>query len=245
MNNLVNTEGLNHLALAIFKFLDNKSLATCRQVNHTWKDLIESQKFFYARKLLKMVKENPDLFKFGNSQWFSIVEDLIENNEHELKDLKNMTTFLTLFFKAKSNYVKNGHQSPLEWIASKTSNDFKWAKWMEFCMKYLHTFGWYNIRKYPDSRTALKTAVYENNAPVLKLLLENGQGKEMDFEEPDANGFNPFIWACVRGGVEIVKLYLQYADKYPKEKYGWCEGIGMYFLLLEFDHPFFNSEITS
>ena len=76
MDAFVKSQGLNHLAIAILIYLDDKSLVQCRQIKKSWKALIDNQKFFYIRQLQKLVENNQLFFTFKNRQWFQIVDGI-------------------------------------------------------------------------------------------------------------------------------------------------------------------------
>ena len=42
-----------HLSEAIFVRLDDRSLASCREVNKTWQEFVDSQRIYWIRKILK------------------------------------------------------------------------------------------------------------------------------------------------------------------------------------------------
>ena len=209
MDAFVKSQGLNHLAIAILIYLDDKSLVQCRQIKKSWKALIDNQKFFYIRQLQKLVENNQLFFTFKNRQWFQIVDGISRLRRlYKLTMIKNMTKLLTQFFKAKSSYVHL--YSPMEWIVSKNQ-----AIWIKFALKYVTDLDHKNLRNdYTETRTALMTAVKAGYVNIVKLILQNCQGKSISFDVIDRNGFTPFINACNRGQLEIVKLFLQYADEY-------------------------------
>ena len=59
-----------HLSEAIFVRLDDRSLASCREVNKTWQEFVDSQRIYWIRKILKYA--NPQS-KF-HEEWKIVLE---------------------------------------------------------------------------------------------------------------------------------------------------------------------------
>ena len=56
MEVLVENPGFRHLAIKIFQNLDFESLQKCLQVNSTWYEVIQDQRFAWILQLHKMKK---------------------------------------------------------------------------------------------------------------------------------------------------------------------------------------------
>ena len=206
-------DAFDHLALNIFIRLNDKSLANCRRVNKAWKNLIDGQKFYYIRQIVKCKRRHGSFFG-PNEHWRKILENL--DSKQKLSDLKNMTIFFKEFFKLKNPILYD----PLEWMVSRNQ-----LPWVKFLLKFVTDVDTYtnigtelefetNEKVDDDPRTPLITACRNGNTDVVKLLFEQ-KGKKINFNVRDFNGsFTPFVTACSRGEVEIVKLFLKYADEY-------------------------------
>ena len=49
MDSFINNPGFQHIGKKIFKFLDHKSLVSCRKVNRAWKKLVDDPNLWLKR----------------------------------------------------------------------------------------------------------------------------------------------------------------------------------------------------
>ena len=205
----------DHIAVNIFSNLSDKSLADCRRVKKSWKELIDKQKFYYVRQLAKKKEKHPRFFN-ANQQWNDIIDDLKNESESKLSDLKNMNIFLKEFFKLKqpSNY------DPLEWMVSRNQ-----ITWVTFLLKFVQdldqetdigsglVFDPNDDANDDLPTTPLMTACHHGYADIVKVIMGNVEGKTIDLNKRGNGGQPPFIHACCRGETEVVKVFLEFADK--------------------------------
>ena len=205
----------DHIAVNIFSNLSDKSLADCRRVKKSWKELIDKQKFYYVRQLAKRKEKHPRFFN-ANQQWNDIIDDLKNESESKLSDLKNMNIFLKEFFKLKqpSNY------DPLEWMVSRNQ-----ITWVTFLLKFVQdldqetdigsglVFDPNDDANDDLPTTPLMTACHHGYADIVKVIMSNVEGKTIDLNKRGNGGQPPFIHACCRGETEVVKVFLEFADK--------------------------------
>ena len=205
----------DHIAVNVFSNLSDKSLADCRRVKKSWKDLIDKQKFYYVRQLAKKKEKHPRFFN-ANQQWNDIIDDLKNESESKLSDLKNMNIFLKEFFKLKqpSNY------DPLEWMVSRNQ-----ITWVTFLLKFVQdldqetdigsglVFDPNDDANDDLPTTPLMTACHHGYADIVKVIMSNVEGKTIDLNKRGNGGQPPFIHACCRGETEVVKVFLEFADK--------------------------------
>ena len=205
----------DHIAVNIFSNLSDKSLADCRRVKKSWKELIDKQKFYFVRQLAKR-KEKHQRFFNANQQWNDIIDNLKNESESKLSDLKNMNIFLKEFFKLKqpSNY------DPLEWMVSRNQ-----ITWVTFLLKFVQdldqetdigsglVFDPNDDANDDLPTTPLMTACHHGYADIVKVIMSNVEGKTIDLNKRGNGGQPPFIHACCRGETEVVKVFLEFADK--------------------------------
>ena len=205
----------DHIAVNIFSNLSDKSLADCRRVKKSWKELIDKQKFYYVRQPATRKEKHPRLFN-ANDQWNDIIDDLKNESESKLSDLKNMNIFLKEFFKLKqpSNY------DPLEWMVSRNQ-----ITWVTFLLKFVQdldqetdigsglVFDPNDDANDDLPTTPLMTACHHGYADIVKVIMSNVEGKTIDLNKRGNGGQPPFIHACCRGETEVVKVFLEFADK--------------------------------
>ena len=80
IQDLIQNQGLKHVAEKIFGYLDAKSLANCREVSKSWRDLIDDGKMWWILQLQEMMcgfLSNPNL----NQNRIKIVEFILSQAE--------------------------------------------------------------------------------------------------------------------------------------------------------------------
>ena len=190
--------GLRHIALIILTKLDNKSITKCRLVNKAWKSLIDSEKFYFIRQIIKFKTKYKSFFK-AHVEWNGILGDF--DSKQKLSDLKNMSRFLHEFFKMKNPEKYD----PFEWIVSR--NEINWVKFLLRFVKDLNQTSevgsetnfketTYNTESHEP---AFFTACFEGYTEIVELLMNvSKDDKIIDYNWQDLGGRTPFQIACER-----------------------------------------------
>jgi len=182
-------------------------------VNKAWKSLIDSEKFYFIRQIIKFKTKYKSFFK-AHVEWNGILGDF--DSKQKLSDLKNMSRFLHEFFKMKNPEKYD----PFEWIVSR--NEINWVKFLLRFVKDLNQTSevgsetnfketTYNTESHEP---AFFTACFEGYTEIVELLMNvSKDDKIIDYNWQDLGGRTPFQIACERGETKIVKLFLKHAEE--------------------------------
>ena len=222
LDELVRNSGLQHIAQNIFQHLDLPTLSRCRQVSSSWKICIDNDKYWW-KKLLK----HKSFIWTGNGM---DLPDLVETLNYicAKETLANMKLFgqlvLDYFLCLKKPQLWKGFResasfdTPIHYAAHKNRLDI-----FDFLanIPVLPNLNIQNRYEYSDQLqgTLLGNACAENQTLVLEYFMNLKGAKKIDFnckiegyEEGD-RGFSLFHEACKFGNIEVVKLFLKYADE--------------------------------
>ena len=101
MEVLVENPGFRHLAIKIFQNLDFESLQKCLQVNSTWYEVIQDQRFAWILQLHKMEEK-----AMGN-QWFqSMKPAFLYYKKRNFAELMKFVGFMKRFLACPSKRNK-------------------------------------------------------------------------------------------------------------------------------------------
>jgi hypothetical protein len=209
-----------HLGEAIFVRLDDRSLASCREVNKTWQEFVDSQRIYWIRKILKYA--NPQS-KF-HREWKIVV------GKTPIKFLKQFADFVWLEPKSESCplYVAGGlgDIELFDHIKEKTGlnedsknklghTPFHVAAFnnnLSLCKAIIDRVKDKNPRC-NTGVTPLHLAAHQRHLKVCELIIEKLQDKN-----PKCNiGKTPLHLAASKGHLKICLLIMNKVDdKYPK-----------------------------
>ena len=214
-----------HLTEAIFVRLDDRSLASCREVNKTWQEFVDIQRIYWIRKILKYA--NPQS-KF-HEEWKTVVD------KTPIKFLKRFATFVWIQPKIKScplyvagglgdielfNCIKEKTGLNEESKNSRGRTPFHVAAFnnrISLCKVIIEKIG----DKNPSCNTGvtpLHLAAHQGHLKVCELIIEKLQDKN-----PKCNiGKTPLHLAASKGHLKVCQLIMDKVnDKNPKSDNGW------------------------
>ena len=180
-----------HLSDAIFVRLDDRSLASCREVNKTWQAFVDRQRIYWIRKILKYA--NPQS-KF-HEEWKTVVA------KTPIKVLKQFARFVWLQPKNES--------SPL-YVAG-SLGDIELFN----CIK--EKTGLNEESKNNQGRTPFHVAAFNNRISLCKAIIEKMQDKNPGCN----TGETPLHIAARLGHLNVCQLIMEkLQDKSPRCKKG-------------------------
>ena len=108
-------QGLNHIVRNISRFLDVRSLAQCRLVSKSWKELIDNLREWLVLQLVhincnkkKFIKESKVLktsIKRNFPEWSDVIEQI--SRTQNIPTLKEFVQQMWIYFRAEINYAIN------------------------------------------------------------------------------------------------------------------------------------------
>ena len=189
MEELVENPGFLHLAIKIFQKLDLESLQRCSQVNSTWYEVIQDQRFSWILQLNKM----EEIAK--SNQWFqSMKPAFVFYANQSFSELKNFVGFMREFYNENRLSMK---YSPLTFALIKSD-----LNGLEYLMKSQIEMN--GLPKSDDAETiAVHFACTMTQPKYVQFYLENS-------EDLNFLGMTPFQYACNYGLVDAVKTFLKF-----------------------------------
>lgn len=187
---LITTQGFCHIAQEIFQYLDDSSLAKCRQVCKNWQQFIDNSfdYFFYTRFLTKYKTEENALFESADEGFWPVFRCIFE--QAKVKNPADEKGYTPLHFAAWE-----GHLQIVQLILQNT--------------KRIHPKTDYH------GFTPLHYATLSGHLPVIKCLLKRKTQKL----PKDEDGKTPLHLAAENGHFEICKLILDnVSDKHPLDR---------------------------
>ena len=181
-----------HIVQDVFKELDNKSLANCRNVSRACCDFIADEKFYWIRKIKKCVP-----MKKFRRHW----KKVLKNTPTE--DIKEIFVTVKQFAESDLNKYKN-NWSPLHITAAQGH--------LEFCKYIIEKIKDPNPKRRKNGVTAFHLAAHNGHKEICELMIDNLEDKN-----PATNfGMTPFHYASKEGHFDVCKLLIQnIEDKNP------------------------------
>ena len=199
MEVLVENPGFRHLAIKIFQNLDFESLQKCLQVNSTWYEVIQDQRFAWILQLHKMEE------KSMADKWFqSMKPAFLYYKKQNFAELKQFVGFMKRFYLENRFSIK---YSPLTFALAKSD-----LNGLEYLMKSQIEMN--GLPKSDDDAEtmALHFACAMNQPKSIQFYLEHSEELKTNVNAINFHGLTPFQLACNKGQVDVVKTFL----KFPK-----------------------------
>ena len=182
-----------HLVTNIFKELDDQTLATCRNVSGLFCDHLESDKFYWVRRIQRYKKNVGTTYP----QW----NNVLKNTSVEL--VKELAVSTQQFFKDDATRT-DLHWSPLQVVAEQGN--------LELC-KYI-------LEKTKNTKSCIQNnvgvyythpllmAAKKGHVEIVKFLLDISKEKNPS----DVDGMTPFHFAAKSGRTDVCKLIIENID---------------------------------
>ena len=187
-----------HLVTDIFKELDDKTLATCKNVSRLYCEYLDSEKLLWIR----MIQNYRKNMKNSYLQWNKI----LKNTPFEL--VNELSVMTHQFFKDDSSRSRF-QWSPLQ-IVAKQGN-------LELC-KYIFEKTKYIKLRNGSKWTPLHIAARKGHEEICKFLIHNSDKKN----PTDDNGNTPLHFAAERGLTNICKLIIENVDNKNPAAFNGC-----------------------
>ena len=195
MDLIIGNEGLNHLAVHIFNYLDFSSLKQCRLVCKSWRMTIDEDQVWWLLQLQQILSLNKLDEKDEWNQLFGYY-----------KRKKGSLDLIQTLLKSTKEYLDLNPASIKESILLWTVKNQK----IEALQALAPTYDLNETDIY--GRTALHWACKLNHHQIIAFLLDLKNSQEINVNaNADIRGQSPFHWACKYGNVETVQLLLQYS----------------------------------
>ena len=127
MEEILTNQGLCHIVENISSYLDPKSLAQCRKVSHSWKNLIDNDRQWWIFQLEHILncektfidydeKEKPKVISTIHKRFPGWKEVVIEqfSRKQSIPRLKEFFKFIWIYFMDES---MSYHKNPFHWVA--------------------------------------------------------------------------------------------------------------------------------
>ena len=192
MEEIVKIPGLQHISEDIFKHLDKPSLSNCRLVNSSWKEILNSPKFW----LKKLKSEN--LYEAKFQSWKILSQDL----DHDDQISKEFVLILIKMYQGNP-------WKPLEIVVKLEDAGKKYPHLAKFILEYEDIKSEVTINVYvgfanafPGQTPIHLASFYGLTETVAKLLKK--------YDSPDVKtkplGGTPLYYAAHNGHLETVKF---------------------------------------
>ena len=185
------------VAQNIFKQLDDKSLANCREVNKIWCNFLDNKSFFWRRRIQKYSKNQTQF----QDAWRIVTKKV------SIEKLRELAIAIEKFYKIYPREIDE-QQSPLQ-IGAAVGN-------ISICENIAHL-----ENKNPadnEGLTPLHFAASNGHMNIVKYIAEHLEDKN-----PSTNdGWTPLHSAAYDGHLEIFKCIAEHLDdKNPATNDGW------------------------
>ena len=215
LQTIVQSPGLFHISEQIFGYLDNPTLAICRQVCQGWKCIIDE---FWLLRRLGRFKRKLTVSQFMNEalleeDWallFRYIETSKNLGTMVWDTMKNIVPLLDKCFdEMKSGRFNDLDLAPLHlavWSANEEFILLVLSMFNDFSQQ--HTFS----RKY----TPLHLACKLGNQDVVKLLMEFAVEKKININARERFGLTPFhilCEGCEESNIDLVLLFLELSEE--------------------------------
>ena len=211
LQDIVQTPGLFHITQQIFGYLDNTTLAKCRQVCAAWKDIIDE--FWLLRRLGKF-KKKLSLDRFMNEallhvDWallFRYIETSKNMGADVWEAMKTIVPLLDKSFDEMQGGFRDLDIAPLHMAV--------WSGNEEFILLVLSLFEDFGQHQHTFSRkyTPLHLACKLGKLEVVQLLLEFSTEKKINVNARERFGLTPFHICCEESKIELVLLFLELSE---------------------------------
>ena len=211
MELLVENQGLNHLAIDIFIYLDDKTLAKCCSVRKSWKALIEERNHQWKRKLRQvqneMIKRFPEMDKLfeyfysksSNLETQAFIDFMIRYEHCKSK-------FMPLMYAVDSSDIKGLKLLQISGIVEMNSKSFFSD---QFSMTILHYVAGHGHPK------------------VVDFYLKNDHKMKTNVNAKDLRGFTPFHMACLNPNVTVGTVIKTFLEHHQKINFDETDVVGL------------------
>ena len=187
-----------HIAIDIFKELDNETLTNCRKVSRLWCGHLDNQRIYWVR----MIQRYSMNMKSSYHQWKKVFKNT------PVEYIKDLSVSIQQF--VKDDALRSYFQMfPLHVVADQGN--------LELC-KYI-------FEKTKDIKlstrnnwTALHMAAFKGYKEVFEFLMHNSKKKNPSNEK----GMTPLHYAAERGFTNICKLIIANVDKKNPASHDGC-----------------------
>ena len=239
MDSLISNPGLTHVAEQIFDYLKNETLLSCLLVSKEWNTFLTNESRLLSwRKLEWLHNKEFDTARWGARycrmhsiltlfpDWINVLNYFKKNGT--LEDLKEVVTFLDLYFEKYENDSGPYMKSPIFAAAGFDQHHnileilFKAQIEVDFNPKnavqdpsieavYTPIEGAVSDKDFKTMKLFLDNTDLVSTVSVhficsainpdnFKLLLSHEKGKKLDFKTLDSDGLSVLFWACLHHG---------------------------------------------
>ena len=177
MKEFLENEGLSHLVRNISSFLDRKSLAQCRRVCHSWKDLIDNDRCWlifqleHIHNVKKIFEGNfKSTIKERFPEWNAFIEEA--SKRQNISRLKEIVDYMWIYFKNESI---NSIRSPLHCAVEDSNIGF---------VQLLIKIGIDLNMRNPIGWTLMHFACKNGNFEMAQLLIKHSQNFDPNSRTP-------------------------------------------------------------
>ena len=204
----IQNPGLQHIALAIFKNLDPKSLGNCRVVSKEWKACIDQDKYWWNLQLVKckeiieiaMTRNDDPLW---NGYGFPGFPEFLKTMDHiyEKESMENLQLFAAFMssYQVKITKIEYWYwETPLHFAADENRIDI-----FDMLVKspHMNNMNVDSIQLQEGckglQRTLLGHACFNNQVDVVEFFMNLEGDKKVDFNKMPFWGFSLFHCACL------------------------------------------------
>ena len=187
------------VAHEIFKQIDDKSLAKCKEVSRIWCNFLNNDNLLWRRIIQKNVQNQEEFKKY----WILVTKKV------PIAILKKLALTVEEFFKSNSGEFEN-QCSPLHVGAERGK--------VSICKYIIEKTRVINPCRIQDGLTPLQVAACKGDLAVFKYISDHLEDKN----PVDNSGYTAFHNAAFQGNLNIVKYLLKHLeDKNPANNDGW------------------------
>ena len=209
MKEFLENPGLDHIAIHISRHLDPKSLASCRLVSHSWRNLIDNDRPWLVFQLNHIQNTEKSFIDCNTIQikgptlkstiakrfpeWTSVIEQFTKRQK--IIKLQGFVEQMWIYFKDDEMIF---YTNPLHDAARKSNITF---------VELLINAGVDLSMKNPTGSTPFHYACQQGNIEMVELLLKNQPKYDISLDVQNA-GFNPLRFAIQNVDNPDVAIYL-------------------------------------
>ena len=237
MEKIICIPGLNHIATRIFSFLKLKDLESCKQVNETWLEFIQNERFYWEHLLQKKFENlefpsKDEILKIWRQKMWQFI------SEKKFKKLNGLTK--SVLHPSPEKYVKTHYEGTYYYLQLTIARygSLEDYEILDTIVNDLNpSFKDIGPKKYSeierDGWTPLHFAANTRSIEIFKFIINSIKAKNSKYEDKDINphihcnwspNCTPLKIAVLRNRLQVVKFLCQELNFNPSNSQSCCSS---------------------